>query len=407
MLTDLLWFFNAKHQYENQKRLGLAGLIGLLLPIFVAWKWNDWFYPLFKKLGFVAFAERHGMISDMPIFTFLHIAAAVLAICLLALLGFIIVGMIMFIFGTLGSSNLGVTILAIPVIILLSPIILPIVIREYWKHRQSNEVKNGMIPTYKKDPELRPLLTKYKDSEKNLQGYELYAEQRKRHGDEIQYVYGRKLESLLNRAVLSIETDRNWAIGYCISKKQNYILFPNPLPIFASQCAEYIPMRPYSVIYKFNNLNSYRFSDDYCSRELHVPALPIEFIWDADKQKLVPSIPENAKMVLQNLSFIRHSMGCNHLDFKELQDNVSQRTDVFKWNKIAHTMLYFIPRVFPYEVNTDIESAISKEVKNIPNADVFYSLYAADVQECEQYFKEVNQDYRAIQLKKFDLGYGL
>lgn len=76
MYTDFLWLLGAKQQYDRQKELGLAGLSGLLLVIFMVWKWDSIFYPLASKFGFVSLAERFGLINDdLAIMTLINVSA--------------------------------------------------------------------------------------------------------------------------------------------------------------------------------------------------------------------------------------------------------------------------------------------------------------------------------------------
>lgn len=402
MLNELLWFFNAKYQYEQQKRLGLAGFMGLLLAVLIIWKWNDWILPLATNLGLVALAERYGMISsDGGIYTALHMFAGIVALLLFAAMCVLVIGIFLLIFSTVGSTKIGSFLLFLPAILLFLPFALPQMIKTHREFKR-NDPETNMVRFYKNNPNLLPLIQKRSDMERQQRNYELYLEQRSAANDPVVFFsYVKKeLERLLNRAVASIQSDRDWSIGYCREKHQCVLLLPNPLPIFASRCAQYQAMRPYDTVYNFRSLDLERVCDSPESNYFHVPALPIEFIWSQEEERLVPALPSDAKMFLQNTVMLKESFACKHDDFRALQDEVSQRTDVAKWNTMAHVLLYFLPRVFPFELPTTKESVISKASKEILNADVFYPIYAADVEECESHFKAIGEDYKAIQARK-------
>lgn len=73
MLQDLLWLASAKQQYNMQRSAGMAGLMGFLSLFFIVWKWDEWFYPVFQKLGFVDMAHRVGIVSELTALTTLSV----------------------------------------------------------------------------------------------------------------------------------------------------------------------------------------------------------------------------------------------------------------------------------------------------------------------------------------------
>lgn len=73
MLRDLLWFVEAKQQYEIQRSSGLAGCMGLVVTFIVAaifiLNWEFWL-NFADTIGLRAFAERVGLIRDNSFETF-------------------------------------------------------------------------------------------------------------------------------------------------------------------------------------------------------------------------------------------------------------------------------------------------------------------------------------------------
>ena len=420
MINELLWVAGMKQQYDIQKASGLAGIMGFLTILLIALKWQDWFYPLFKKIGLVDIAQSLGLVRDgVPAMTVIYItlflAACILFVGLLSI-ALVFGGMLLMAFG---QTELGKVIIGAVFMLILLPFMLPSLIKKHRQHKQTvaEEQANGFyrpVPlqrAYEKDKELKGLLNKYKDDFENVRMFRLFEEQTKRDGDVFEKWHDssdylehglEKAKSYLNRAVASIENDREWLIGY-FNHKQNaednkfYIYFPNPLPAYASkyflddcyQEGSQVCSNDYNSAPKGNELYEYHkaeISRNYPlytqdPKRLYVPALEIEFVWDG--YAVSPRVVEGAVMesVMIDNSSIFHIQTPK---LTECFEEISKQDMVQQAIKEAHIAMYLIPLAYPNAHNDDAwgyTGHFKELVSQIPNANAFAPLYAADVQE--------------------------
>jgi len=86
MFNNFLWFLNAKYQHDQQRGTGLSGFVGIVLVIFVLWKWNTIFYPLLEKIGVIKFAKRIGLTHENPLLTIVMVFVFIMILLILFLL---------------------------------------------------------------------------------------------------------------------------------------------------------------------------------------------------------------------------------------------------------------------------------------------------------------------------------
>lgn len=138
MLTNLLWYLEAKQQHDGQRAAGLSGLVFLILTFLAVWKWNDWIYPVLKWTGLVGMADRIGLITDSIHTTMLNVVLMiVLLVFTYAILSFVMVFLGLFI-STFLASNTGGNVIAF----ILAPFLfIPILIYARHMHKKQNAPK--------------------------------------------------------------------------------------------------------------------------------------------------------------------------------------------------------------------------------------------------------------------------
>lgn len=441
MINDLLWLAAGKQQHDIQKSAGLAGVLGIITVILIAIKWQDWFYPLFKKTGIVDFAHRIGLVrDDFHAMTTINIILFIVTIMLI-----VMVACAVFVFGgllllALAQTSIGRIILS-PLLLLFLPIFIPALIKanKAEKQKLAEEKEIGYLrpqpfhQVLKKDKELKVLANKHNGEFENVKMFRMFEEQTLQNGETFDLWQSQedwttkgldRASKHLNRAVASLEHDLDWIIGYKSDVRQAsdnkfYIFFPNPLPHFASQYflddlytdgsevrssyfedfnlkrylyADYdAPRREflYNYLHKasthvssITHPNFKGLEDDYKEIGLlYVPALEIEFAWDG--YAVSPRIVEGAEM--QSMKMEKFNLyHVQSAKMKEFFTEVSKEEMVQQAIKEAHIAMYLIPIAYTNDYD---ESGIAytghfkRLVSNTPNAEAFAPLYAADVQE--------------------------
>jgi len=393
MFADFLWLLGAKQQHDRQRELGLAGLFGLLLVIFMVWKWDSIFYPLFDKLGFVGFAERVGLISELPVMTVINILAVIFFLSLLfGISAFLltVIGCSLMVFG---SSALGKKMLGGALFFLFFPLVVVYMCVIQYRYSTSSEGQASMRNTYRRDPNLKPLLKEYEDEAESLRMYLLYKKQAYREIEKSSSFQSVDAKLHLNRAVASIKDDRDWLVGYDEFDEQWYVLFPNPLPEFVSKATGHKNVRDAISTYPEYKVEGF-FVDvgDRASEGFFVPALPIEFKWNKDKQMIDPCVSVDAKIIIKNTKNM-YNYQIQSEEITTLFDVISERKDLIERNRKAHILLYLIPIAYPPEVPFAAEESFNKAVKDVPYADTYYPIYASDVRECIVQFAETGKEW--------------
>lgn len=418
MINELLWLAGAKQQHDIQKASGLAGIVGILTVLFIAFKWQDWFYPLFKYIGAVDLAHRLGLVKDdYPAMTVIYI---VLFLCTCIL--FVGILAIALLFGSMllmlfGKTEIGKLILGAVFMLVLLPFMLPHFIKAYREHKQTlaDEKDQGYIrplPFHKalnKDKNLKELASKYNDEIEHVKMFRIFEEQTIQEGYAFEKLHDQqdwqedglnKASNFLNRAVTSIENDHDWLIGYRRDERKAgenkfFVFFPNPLPRFASKyflddCYEEGSLvRSNEYVSKGQHLydfliSSYEYGEEPNKRErrlLHVPSIEIEFVWDG--YAVSPKVVEGAEVKSMTMDYSSvYRVQAPRL--KHFFNELSKEEKVQHAIKEAHIALYLIPLAYPNDKDKSdwgYTGDFNKFFTEIPNADTYAPLYAADVQE--------------------------
>jgi len=222
MLRDVLWAIEAKMSYDRGKQTGLWGLLGIILVILGAWKWDSIIYPVLDFLGLVTLADRLGLISEYGGVTALRILAAFFILYLFVLITMAVIGLpIMFVSSLLGRTisiksivqGATVALLLIPLLPFL--VLLGIFKPDYFK-------KNDKVTSSKKETKL----DRKKRKEYSLNQVEKYLNH---SSEEIDI---EDASNRLNRLFMKEDNNYPLAIHKNYSKNeedQMYILLPSPL----------------------------------------------------------------------------------------------------------------------------------------------------------------------------------
>lgn len=379
MLKDLLWLWDAKLQYERQKAQGMAGLLSLLFVIFAVWKWDEWFYPLFEKLGLVSFAKNIGLVSDLSVVTVVNVVAIIFFICLfigLICLAATVVGFLLFM---VGASKLGQWVIALALMPLLAPFL-------FFQVRNINRMAMSGISM---DPkEIREIRKKYKDLEGEEYLLQLYLEQLKRSDEDFAFEKSElalfewdKAKNYLNRVLPSIKENTVGLLAYHRALKQIYILFPNPLPSHFSRSFE-VGIKEDGIkedkIFGFRSQSLEYGLDAESRRRYYVPALPVEIRSNGERFSLYvdPSSSVEAYDITGCMDFYYIQSS----EWRNVVKNLCQsRIDLFRSLHQAHIAFYLFQLVFKEVASEDDYNIFFKGIPNVSNGDVLTPIYQNDV----------------------------
>lgn len=397
MLTELLWYLESKMQYRRQRQQGLAGLVGILLVIFFVWKWEDWFYPIFDKLGLVALAERTGLVHDLSVVTVINVIAIIVLLCIfigLILLSLLIVGILLL---ALGFSKFGEFLFGLA--------IFPFLLFQLIKlKRQSVE------QVYKRDPELRKLLEQYFDLDVTERNFLLYLKQLEREDPSfsVEYEEGVNIiEKHLHKLTPNIKDHSYWRIVF--TNKKYYLMFPNPLPALGSKIFEKDNVYMRKGPYVFDDLIiDYLVNTAFgkVNPSFHTLAIPIEIQWNGERFYLSVKTDEP----FQTLSSGGRYATIYKISSKETDEIftklIEENNQLYRLLKNAHVAFYLIPMVYS---DTDKDM---KEVKeflhqcvNMPNRKEYFENYKEDVINDIEFFADCGEEW-AKELKKVVYQFG-
>ncbi|MGF9977359.1 hypothetical protein [Viridibacillus arvi] len=404
MLTDLLWLAATKQQYENQKSTGLAGAVGLVLTLLICWQWDHVFQPIIHFLKLDAFAYRLGIVSDTTIHTVINSAYLFLIVWVLLLACILLPSLLAVLFTfVLGiKSKIILVPLSYLILFALSPFIFIYLVfkRVNERFRISSNGSETLRQHYLRDSTIRNEYKEVQHLSNQLQLHHLHlkqADKSDQHTSTSLITYNEAV-TYLNRAVASIATDTNWLFGYNEAEDQWYILFTNPLPVFASTCFEdnqksytnsafhYKEARENYTSYLFNLKENTLFGAEMPA--FHVPALPVIYSWNGKSIQLDFAENKHPKMInVRELKSIEKIKG---LVMQELSNRTVNRSDVQAIIKRAHVRAYLIPIAYPEEITyltyTNGIMSYVNELNAVPFTQIFGTIYQADVvDEVRQY----------------------
>ncbi|QHA38760.1 hypothetical protein D5E69_23300 (plasmid) [Rossellomorea marisflavi] len=222
MLRDVLWAIEAKMSYDRGKQTGLWGVLGIILVILGAWKWDSIIYPVLDFLGLVTIADRLGLISEYGGVTALRILAAFFILYLFVLITMAVIGLpIMFVSFLLGRTiSIKSIVQGTALILLLIPLLPFFILLGVFKPHYFKQ--NDKITSAKKETKL----DRKKRKEYSINQVEKYLIH---SSEEIDVEDASKR---LNRLFMKEDNNYPLAIHKNHSKNeedQMYILLPSPL----------------------------------------------------------------------------------------------------------------------------------------------------------------------------------
>ncbi|EAR66124.1 hypothetical protein B14911_10332 [Bacillus sp. NRRL B-14911] len=376
MFTELLWLYEAKLQYNRQKMQGLTGLVALLTVIFLVWKWNDWFYPLFKSIGLVGLAERTGLVSDLSVVTVINVLAIIFLLCLffsVIALGVVLIGFLLLVFG---ASKIGQGLITLAIF----PLAIP-----YFLFAQNKNRKGSLENYYRRHEDLKPLLKKHGNLDTTVRDFHLYIEQLKRNDSSVKVTVLDNIfddaKKYLNQVIPSVKNNTTCLIGYQRNSNKYYVLFPNPLPTSAS--------RSFDKSYKGEGLYGFisQCKDFYPISRLsspsryYVPGLPVTIRWADEKLSL--TIDQSSKVQTLDINLLDEFYLFDSKEFSiNMSHLVSKRDDLHEVMRRAHIAFYLLPIAYPQVDGMSHYgwSLFMKDAKEVLNADVLKPIYEADIQ---------------------------
>ena len=429
MLRDLLWIYEAKLQYERQKAQGMAGFIALLTVFLLMWKWNDWFYPLLDKLGFVSLTAKMGLRHESPVITIAMIVTVLLAIALtfalLALIGVLLQSLCLMI----GFSKAGTYIFAI----LAFPMVVWVMCF------RSKTKKHSYVQQYKQDPVLKDTLKATAHMESNEQKLHLYLQQLERKAllpvpqDNRKFTDAAELlidydghwtnmdneyrlsgfetilwdtdfvsqsftveeaRRFLNRVPAS-EEDINWLLGYNAVDKQIYALLPNPLPHPFSKGAEADLSQGLKNYWTVKNLDSIAV--------YNVISIPLMTEWN--KKEFVLKMNTHEQIDRDTLKYTNindySSIFLVHSNFlKPLFHGIQRDTNVKLKLRTMITAHYVFPEFLKnYQWNESLNNQLAK-FEEVTNCITNYYVHYRNVYNHMKYLAANGVDYAIDWMKE-------
>lgn len=398
MLSELLWLYGAKRQYDMQRENGLAGLLTVLGVIFMVWQWDSIFYPLFDTLGLASAFENSGMVTGTPIHTTINVLATIfVGILLLGLIVSVPTFLLLSVMNLFGSNYNPNRPTAIQYAV--SIVLLPILLVAFALVRLLQ-----FVGIFSKPPKTLADAVKSNPTYKNVYGNakvnhndktklpELYVLQQATRNDHIERTPLTKDEAIkaLNIAIASLEMSKDYIFGYHTVREQWYLLTPNPTPVYASKTlanaqANYHNESPYGYNELYMNFFSHQTGlGGYLPEplEFYVPALPIHFEWDNKIEEFVMELKFEALGTVVTLEMLTDFQRLHGDSINAIYEKACRNYGLNSLTNLAHVLSYLIPMAYPEELNRfkhDDVPCYFREMKKIPHIDTYAPLYRADV----------------------------
>lgn len=390
MLSDLLWLYGAKRQYDIQKEAGLAGLIGVVATLFIIMQWDNLFFPFFNAIGLVELVNEAGLVDRTFRETFLNIAfTALFFIFSLGILMAAPMLILMIIFSVVGKDSSKPN----PFLFALGVLFLPImfIIYVFYKLFQIFGIVKAdpmNVEKYtKENSAMRKVVTQSVDKNLDSELLQLLTIQEQQKGISTSYKVLTQEEAVisLNRAIPSLQKNDEFLFAYDEQYKSWYLLFPNPIPVFASEAL--LDTKPEVTPFNFEKLSKAQlaFSTGSITATkplFYVPALPINITFDATN-KISMSLVANHNGFVACLDKLTKLVKVNGSIANQIYDEAIKNTGINALITKAHSYAYVIPLAYPEEVQmfNDPSCTFSyyKALQEVPNTTKYCELYKASV----------------------------
>ncbi|MCM3390519.1 hypothetical protein M3649_20760 [Ureibacillus chungkukjangi] len=415
MLSELLWVYGAKRQYDMQKENGLAGIFGILSVIFIIWQWDTIFYPLFKAIGLVDIFSNAGLFNEnMSILTVINVLATIVLILFLAAvitaIPMFLIILILNVFGNYDSErpnaiHYAFAIVLFPIGLLLYALFIPlqamgIVSKPQKSLRQHVKEDAQMMATYKNN--IVPL-----KSESALIA-ELYAIQQSNLKDPVEArpLSYEETVKVLNRAVLHLEESKDYVFAFSETKKQWYLLLNNPVPVFASKIIrddrpEVSPFNYESLYKDFSMYSDYKY--EAYRGHYYAPAVALNFSWDYAAQLITLKLHEGPNSTILDVETFTNFV---QLDGESVHEFYKKAINVFGVQSAvdrAHAYAYILPIAYPVEEKRFLAGetypSYYRELQKVPNvyklAPDFKELAIEYIQRSASFNQSWAKDYLA------------
>ncbi|MFJ7890509.1 hypothetical protein ACIQYL_20830 [Lysinibacillus xylanilyticus] len=386
MLQDLLWLYGAKRQYDIQKEAGLAGLIGVIATLFIILQWDNLFFPFLNAIGLVELVQDADLVDKTIRETFINISLT--ALFFILALGFSMALPMLFlmsIVAIVGKDTSRPNPLQFAVGLLFLPIMLAVyIVLKLLQFFGILKDDRDTVEKYINDNvSMKKVVSNTKAKQLDSELLHLLTIQENQKGEMVSYneLTHEEAITVLNRAIPSLEDNSDFLFAFDEQYKCWYILFPNPIPVFASETL--LDTRPEVSPFNFEKLSraqlAFSTGSSLATKPLfYVPAIPITFEYDTTKKifiKLVSNhngfvacVDKLAKIVKVKGAFANNIYSC-------AVKNAGIKTLVNK----AHSYAYTIPLAYPEEVNMFKDPSCTfsyyKALQEVPYSTKYCELY--------------------------------
>lgn len=236
MLTDLLWAYGAKRQYDIIKSTGAAGALALLLVLLIVWQWDNFFFPLIDFLGFTAFAESMGAVSESGGVTFVNLYYLTLMIAYIFTFAMALPSFIMLTLCVIIKSKF----LRIPCLLIAALLMSPVffIASLIKKKTDSKAFKNSLFKKLLKEEPVTEFLESCDTTQnEHIEGYTFIAQEFLKGANQ-RFLTTSEAQKKLNKIAVDYKMNTNdWLLGYSSNESKWYLLTYNPLPAYVSKCA--------------------------------------------------------------------------------------------------------------------------------------------------------------------------
>ncbi|MGE7983626.1 hypothetical protein [Solibacillus sp. NPDC093137] len=400
MFTEMLWWYGVKHQYDLQREAGAAGFFALLSVIGIALGWDSIFYPLLETFKIIDMLEIGGLIvperGGIHIQSAINILAFFVFICLcIGILTALPMAIVLVFFSILGLTNENspkavrfiIGMVFLPFVLIASLITKFLRLIGVMKKENSFQAyvhgNEQLKEVYYGEGKKASFITK--NAEVNKDDYfKLYSAQQ---GNALRYeeVSLEEATKILNKAVPSLERNDEFLVGYHAMYEQWVMLFPNPVPVFASETI--LDKRPEATPFNYEELSTaqlaHKLNPHAPKPKFHVPATAVKIQYDYVDKKIICGLPMDSFAQVACLDSLSKIAKISGSDAKKMYEIAIQKVGVRSLVNKAHTYAYLIPLAYPMEMSKFMDNSCVnsyyKALQDVPNVQLLAETYKDSV----------------------------
>lgn len=218
-MNSIFQVANTYFHYRGGKHVGLAGMVGVIVTVFIILIWSDWIQPVVNFIGLDKVAESAGITVEGvggPAITAYNVFILYLFGCLAFLL-MVGMGLLIYVYGSVAlRSKFGGVLVGVLIFIPLSPMLIWIVVA---KSRKISKQQKRVVA--ESDTKNSPPLKKHNE----LIDYLIHTEEKERESNEIS-----KEDAIRYLHRLPSTKEYRYLIGIT-NNKEIVLLFPRPFNV--------------------------------------------------------------------------------------------------------------------------------------------------------------------------------